>query len=94
MHATREAWLTEAAALMAPWFDDAGSPLTVLAALGPLPHGRLDPTSRPRKKDGIRQLKVSCPVCGYVARTSRRWLDVGAPICPTDSIPMCEGDEP
>lgn len=46
---------------------------------------------KPKKKDGTRQLKVICPVCGYTCRTSRKWLDtideetgdsIGAPYCP------------
>jgi hypothetical protein len=30
-------------------------------------------------------LKVECEVCGYTARTTRKWLDRdGPPICPVD----------
>lgn len=30
-----------------------------------------------------RLLKVTCPTCGYVVRTTRKWLETaGAPICP------------
>ena len=31
-------------------------------------------------------VKVECVDCGYVIRTTRKWLDVGNPSCP-------EGDE-
>ncbi len=56
----------------------------LLYDLGPLPHVRLDPMLRPKKKDTIRQLKCWCDGCGYVARTSQKWLDAGGPpICPT-----------
>lgn len=34
------------------------------------------------KGSGSRLLKVECATCGYVARTTRKWLDeVGAPLC-------------
>ncbi len=29
-----------------------------------------------------RHLKGVCPVCGYVARVTAKWLKVGAPKCP------------
>lgn len=37
---------------------------------------------------GSRMLKVQCAGCGYLARVTQKWLDVGAPICPTCAIPM------
>jgi hypothetical protein len=57
--------------------------------------GTLRPTVRPcsagvgtrggtsrGKGSGSRMVKVTCETCGYVARTTRRWLDeVGAPRC-------------
>ena len=38
----------------------------------------------PHKKDGTRLLKVVCPNpdCGYLMRTTERWIKVGLPICP------------
>lgn len=36
------------------------------------------------KGSGSRMRKVQCAACGYTARVSSRWLDVGAPVCPTD----------
>jgi len=34
-------------------------------------------------------LKVVCGSCGYVARTTRMWLELqGTPICPCNSVPM------
>ena len=38
---------------------------------------------------GSRLIKVIC-FCGYTARISRRWLNVGAPICPTCRESMVE----
>jgi hypothetical protein len=35
------------------------------------------------KTQGTRMLKVQCPCCGYTVRTTRRWLDMGAPLCPS-----------
>ena len=31
---------------------------------------------------GSRSIKVECGECGYVARVTRKWLDLGAPHCP------------
>lgn len=31
---------------------------------------------------GSRLLKCECPACGYVIRTTQKWLDVGVPTCP------------
>lgn len=59
----------------------------ILAAVGPLPHGRLDTgsaTTRPRKQ-AARMLKCECSTCGYTVRTARKWLETaGAPLCPVE----------
>ena len=31
---------------------------------------------------GSRLIKVACMECGYTARVTRKWLDIGAPHCP------------
>lgn len=36
-------------------------------------------------KQGTRLLKIECPECGYVVRTTQKWLDVGLPVCPCGS---------
>lgn len=51
------------------------------------PSGSLSNSSR--KKQGTRMIKCSCPDCGYVARTTQKWIaDAGAPICPADRSQM------
>jgi hypothetical protein len=53
--------------------------------IGPYPAGFLTDTP----KQGTRMLRCQCPACGYIARVSRRWLDLaGPPICPTDRIAL------
>lgn len=52
--------------------------------LGPYPHVKINPLEKggpkPQKN---RQIKCECGECGYVARTTRKWLEeVGAPHCP------------
>lgn len=55
--------------------------------LGPYPHPQLvSGTSSAGPKQSTRMRKIECPTCGYTARTSQKWLDVGLPSCP-------EGDE-
>jgi hypothetical protein len=57
----------------------------ILAAVGSLPHARLDLgalSSKP-KKQNARMIKCTCGECGYVVRTARKWIDEkGAPHCP------------
>lgn len=54
--------------------------------LGDYPHAKLDPSKR--KKDSTRMIKTECEECGYIAYTSRKWLEVGTPICPSDNNSM------
>lgn len=62
------------------------SPL--VAPLGKYPHAALTPTTAERKQS-TRLLKVECAVCGYICRVTAKWLlDAGAPVCPTDEVPM------
>jgi len=69
----------------------AGEELTVILKeiveeVGPYPHAALKSSQKGgvgEKKQASRQLKVKCPECGYIARTTRQWLDdMGAPYCP------------
>jgi hypothetical protein len=52
--------------------------------LGPYPHRAL--VSRAvvgAQRDSTRMLKVVCPTCGYLLRTTRYWLESkGTPVCP------------
>jgi hypothetical protein len=51
--------------------------------LGEFPHARLDPGDRP--KQTTRLIKCDCPMCGYVVRTTRQWIEqFGPPLCPND----------
>lgn len=60
-----------------------------VAKLGPYPHAKLDALQRPTKKQTTRMVKCECPECGYVVRTSRKWIDdAGAPWCPQHRAPM------
>ena len=55
--------------------------------LGAYPHGALhgkDATTG-EKKQTARMIKVECSCCGYVARTTAKWLEHGAPLCPDDT---------
>lgn len=49
--------------------------------LGQYPHVGLIPLSV-TKKQGTRMLKLEAPCCGYVVRTTQKWIDVGYPSCP------------
>ena len=57
----------------------------ILDAVGPLPHKRLNlgGVGTGPKKQSARMIKCTCPECGYLVRTTQKWLDdVGAPHCP------------
>lgn len=63
----------------------------ILAKVGPIPHSALSEGAKSNAppKQSTRMIKCECPSCGYIARTSQKWIDeVGAPICPADGIQM------
>ena len=70
-----------------PEFEKAMQP--ILAAAGPLPHGRLhlnvgaSSHSSRRKKPYSGRIRCACDNCGYTVHTTRKWLNLaGAPLCP------------
>lgn len=48
--------------------------------VGNYPHYHIDPKAKP-KKDGTRMIKFECMNCGWVGRTTQKWIDVGLPQC-------------
>lgn len=68
--------------------DDLKSTLQVfIDEIGEYPHAKLVYSSAP-KKQGTRMILVKCPevMCGYQVRTTRKWLDVGLPVCPCGAV--------
>jgi hypothetical protein len=63
----------------------AGAELTerlnaLVEQLGEYPHALLKESG---KKQSTRMIKCECYSCGYIARTSSKWIEqAGAPICP------------
>ena len=54
---------------------------------GPYPAGRIDYSAR--KKQTTRMIKCECRDCGYIARTSRKFIaQAGAPLCPCNGKVM------
>lgn len=54
----------------------------VADGLGMFPHAALRTgVSGAHKPQGTRMLKIECAWCGYVLRTTRKWLDEGLPTC-------------
>ena len=47
--------------------------------LGPYPHAKIDASQV--KKQSTRMNKIVCPECGYLVRTTKKWLEVGLPTC-------------
>ena len=57
-----------------------------LAALGDYPHSKINLLAKEAKKQTTRMIKCECEECGYVARTTKKWLvEAGAPLCPKHS---------
>jgi hypothetical protein len=51
----------------------------LLKPLGDYPHAKLTPGAG--KKQSTRLRKIECPECGYTARVTAKWIDVGLPTC-------------
>ncbi len=51
--------------------------------IGLYPHAKLVHSSSP-KKQSTRMIKVVCPKleCGFLVRTTKKWLEIGVPTCP------------
>lgn len=70
---------TKAGAELSAWCD------AFIADHGAYPAGKLNPMERIGKA-GTRLLKCECATCGYIVRTTKKWLDeVGAPFCGVQS---------
>lgn len=73
----------------------------LIAEAGLYPHRRLNAMKAvaQRKKQTNRQIKCECGTCGYIARTTRSWLEKsGPPLCPqhgamTPDLPQNDGDD-
>lgn len=58
----------------------------LIESIGAYPHAVLNESG---KKQSTRMIRCECPECGYVARTSNKWIDaLGAPLCPCNGEPM------
>lgn len=72
-------------------FAEKGSPLydrlgELADRLGEYPHKKITPGVK-IKTQTTRMRKAECPTCGYLVRTTQKWLDVAIPACPN---PDCE----
>jgi hypothetical protein len=71
----------------------AGAELTerlnaLVEQLGEYPHALLKESG---KKQSTRMMKCECSECGYIAYTSRKWLEeMGTPICPCNNDRMMQ----
>lgn len=54
----------------------------LIGPLGEYPHAPLDKSMSPIKREGTRLIKVECGACGYVVRTTQKWIATGLPQCP------------
>lgn len=55
----------------------------LIDGIGPYPHPRLvGGQSSNGPKQTTRMLKLECAECGYIVRTSSKWIETGLPMCP------------
>lgn len=54
----------------------------ILALLPAYPHTSIDKKQTTVKPQKGRMLKAECPEDGYTVRLTKKWLDVGLPVCP------------
>jgi hypothetical protein len=67
--------------------DECRAKLAELAErLGEYPHKKITPGQK-IKTQTTRMRKAECTACGYLVRTTQKWLDVAIPTCPN---PDCE----
>lgn len=59
--------------------------------IGAYPHVALVPLAQ-EKKQGTRMLKLEADCCGYIVRTTKKWIEVGLPSCPCGN-PMKPEDQ-
>ena len=52
----------------------------IVESIGLYPHEEFTPSDKEQKKQSTRMIKLECR-CGYVARTTRKWIAVGVPTC-------------
>lgn len=55
--------------------------MRVIEKCGIYPHAKIDWNTR--KRQSTRLIKASCPECGYITRTTRKWIEKAQPICPS-----------
>lgn len=64
----------------------------LILELGEYPHALLKESG---KKQSTRMIKCECDDCGYIVRTSQKWIDeMGAPICPCQMGMIEDGGMP
>ncbi len=49
--------------------------------IGKYPHAQLDALRKPVQTQTTRMIKLECPGCGYVCRTTQKWIEQGTPTC-------------
>ena len=64
---------------------------SLIAALGDYPHAELSVAVR--KTQSTRMLKLQCPQCGYIIRTTGKWVAQGIPVCHDGALFVVEGAE-
>lgn len=65
---------------------------TISGALGWYPHTVMTPAKK-EKTQTTRMLKIECPTCGYIVRTTKKWIAEGVPTCPCGTEMEAEDNE-
>ena len=53
----------------------------IIAKMPEYPHASMTPMGNGMKKQTTRMLKLECDDCGYIVRTTQKWIEIGIPTC-------------
>jgi len=68
---------------------------TIAEKLGPYAHAELTIPTQTGKKQSTRMVKLQCPECDYIIRTTRKHLEEkGAVICPLHEVAFKQDETP
>lgn len=62
----------------------------IIDSLGPYPHAELSVADK--KTQSTRMIKLVCPQCGYILRTTGKWIATGLPRCHDGAEFTVEGE--
>lgn len=66
----------------------------ITATMPAYPHSGMTPMTNGIEKQTTRMIKLTADCCGYVVRTTQKWIDAGLPSCPCGNEFTIEEKQP